>query len=85
MPGTARRLSPSLYPESQGAFAERVRREVAARLSLPCRLELNEQNQFSEPPVRINTDLLDADQLGWNEAQAWDGLSEFYARTPQVN
>jgi UDP-glucose 4-epimerase len=45
-PGRVRRLNPTGYPESQGAFAERVRREAAARLGLPCRLELGMQTEF---------------------------------------
>jgi UDP-glucose 4-epimerase len=78
-PGTVRRLNPSGYPESQGAFAERIRREAAARLNLPCRLELGLQSAFAEPPVRINTDLLDAAALAWSEAQAWDEFIASYA------
>jgi nucleoside-diphosphate-sugar epimerase len=78
-PGSARRLNPSFYPESQGAFAERVRREAAARLGLPCALELGEQREFPEPPVRINTDLCDAATLEWNEAAAWDEFVAYYA------
>ena len=78
-PDTLRRLNPSYYPESQGAFAERVRREVTARLDLACDLELAEQTEFPEPPVRINTDLCDPAALGWSEADAWDGFVRYYA------
>jgi nucleoside-diphosphate-sugar epimerase len=78
--GGGRLHNPSCYPESQGAFAERVRRETAARLGLPCALELGEQREFPEPPVRINTDLLDAAALGWDESAAWDGFVECYSR-----
>ena len=78
-PGTVRRLNPSCYPESQGAFAERVRREAAARLGLPCALELGAQTEFPEPPARINTDLLDTVALGWSEAEAWDEFVTYYA------
>jgi UDP-glucose 4-epimerase len=63
---------------SQGAFAERVRREAASRLGLPCRLELGVQTEFPEPPVRINTDLLDTEELGWSEAQGWDDFFEYH-------
>jgi UDP-glucose 4-epimerase len=45
-PGTVRRLSPSGYLESQGAFADRVRREAAARLGLPCRLDFGVTNRI---------------------------------------
>ena len=65
-----RRLNPSGYPESQGAFAERVRREAAARLGLLCPLELGTQTEFPEPPGRINTDLLDGEKFGWIETQS---------------
>ncbi len=78
-PGTVRRLNPSFYPESQGAFAERVRRETQARLGLPCALELGEQTTFPEPPVRINTDLLDAAALGCSEARGWDDFARWYS------
>src|SRR6516162_1855229 len=77
-PGTVRCLNPSGYPESQGAFAERVRREAAARLGLPCPPELGTQTEFPEPPVRINIDLLDTVQLRWSEGQAWEQLVAYY-------
>jgi len=77
-PGAARRLNPIGYAETQGAFTQRLRDEVAARLGLPCRLELGKQIEFPEPPMRINTDLLDAEALGWNEAQAWDDFVRYY-------
>ena len=79
-PRTVRRLNPSGYPESQGAFTRRLQNEAAARLGLPCRLEFGTQIDFAEPPVRINTDLLDAGAFGWDEAQAWDEFVAFYAR-----
>jgi len=79
-PGAVRCLNPSFYPDSQGAFAERVRREAASRLGVPCALELGEQTEFSEPAVRINTDLLDPATLGWNEAAAWDEFVAYYQR-----
>jgi nucleoside-diphosphate-sugar epimerase len=76
---SVRRLNPSGYPESQGAFAERVSREVESRLGRPCKLELGVQTEFPEPPVRINTDLLGAGQLGWSESEAWDAFVGYYA------
>jgi UDP-glucose 4-epimerase len=78
-PGSTRRLNPSFYPESQGAFAERVHREATGRLGLPCALELGEQREFPEPAVRINTDSCDPAALGWNEAAAWDEFVAYYA------
>ena len=77
-PGATRRLNPIGYAESQGAFTRRLRDEVAARLGLPCRLELGTQIEFPEPPVRINTDLCDMATLRWDEAQAWDDFVRYY-------
>ena len=78
-PGAARRLNPSGYAESQGAFTRRLRDEVAARLGLPCRLEFSAQTEFPEPPMRINTDVLDADQMGWSGAQVSEDFVAYYA------
>jgi UDP-glucose 4-epimerase len=79
-PSGVHRLNPSCYPESQGAFAERIRRAVTARLNLSCNLDLADQTEFAEPPARINTDLCDPAALGWSEAAAWDGFIAFYSR-----
>ena len=75
------KLNPSGYAESQGAFALRFAREMKTRLGLPCEVELKVQTQFSEPRVRINTDLPDSTALGWNEATAWDELADYYQQT----
>lgn len=73
-------LNPCGYIESQGAFAERVAREMRSRLGLSCELELLEQTDFPEPRVRINTDVPDAEALEFDESAAWDAFAEFYAR-----
>jgi UDP-glucose 4-epimerase len=72
------RINPSGYVESQGSFALRFAREMQPRLRLPCQLELKQQADFSEPRIRINTDLPDAAALGWDESTAWDGMADFY-------
>ena len=65
------RLGPSLYAESQGAFAERFARETRARAGLACALELADQQDFTEPLMRINTDPIrlsrDAENRLWDE------------------
>jgi UDP-glucose 4-epimerase len=76
--GTVRRLNPSGYVESQGAFAQRVQRQAGSRLGRACGLELGTQTDFPEPPVRINTDQLDAGALQWDEERAWDGFVRYY-------
>jgi UDP-glucose 4-epimerase len=75
------KASPSGYVESQGSFARRFARNMRARLGLPCQLELKRQTEFSEPRVRINTDPVDGERLGWDETRAWDELAEYYERT----
>ncbi|WP_068422859.1 hypothetical protein [Planctomyces sp. SH-PL62] len=74
------RINPIGYAESQGDFALRVAREMRPRLNLPCEVELKKQTAFPEPYVRINTDILDADALGWDESAAWDAMAEYYLR-----
>lgn len=72
------KLNPSGYPESQGAFTTRFSKEISIRLPLKCEFELALQKEFPEPKVRINTDVLNPQELGWTESQAWDQLAEYY-------
>jgi len=72
------RLNPSGYTETQGAFALRVAAEMRKRLGLACEVDLKKQDAFPEPRVRINTDALDATELRWDEAGAWDAMANFY-------
>jgi nucleoside-diphosphate-sugar epimerase len=74
------RFNPSGYVESQGAFARRFAAEMRERLRLPCALELAAKHAFTEPRARINTDVLDSDELRWDEAAAWDAIADYYAR-----
>lgn len=73
-----RSFGPSLYAESQGAFAERVALETRARRPLACALVHADQTEFAEPRMRINSDPLDLAALGWDEAAAWDGFVRYY-------
>ena len=75
------RLSPSGYVESQGVFTLRLAREMRARLELPCLVELQKQIDFPEPLVRINTDFINEDALGWNESVAWDEFARYYQQS----
>ena len=69
---------PSGYIESQGAFALRLSREMSTRLAIACDLKLNDQTDFSEPLVRINTDRPVAKELDWVESEAWDEMARYY-------
>jgi UDP-glucose 4-epimerase len=72
------KFNPSGYVESQGSFALRFADEMRSRFDLPCELELRVQTDFDEPKMRINTDLLNAEQLGWKEKEAWDDIASYY-------
>ncbi len=76
--GAGRRLGPCGYREAQGAFAQRLARELGPRLGFDARVVLAEQKEFDEPLARFNTDVIDAAALGWSEARAWDGLADYY-------
>jgi UDP-glucose 4-epimerase len=78
MQGGFAKINPSGYIESQGAFAQRVAREVQARLRWRCELELARQEDFCEPLRRVNTDAAAPMVPGWNEREAWDGFVKFY-------
>ncbi|MCC7147547.1 MAG: NAD(P)-dependent oxidoreductase [Phycisphaeraceae bacterium] len=72
------KINPSGYVETQGAFALRFAAEMSPRLGLECPVELKRQTEFSEPRVRVNTDVLSSDALGWNETAAWDEMAAYY-------
>lgn len=71
-------MRPSGYVEAQGAFAHRVASAMRKRLGLPCDLRLQDQQEFTEPKVRINTDVAAALAPQWDEPAAWDALAEYY-------
>ena len=73
-----RKVNPSGYVESQGAFALRVAREVKARTGWACEVDLARQEDFSEPLMRVNHEPAAQVFPGWNECAAWDAFVEFY-------
>jgi nucleoside-diphosphate-sugar epimerase len=73
------KINPSGYVESQGDFTRRVAREVRARLGWACDLQLQRQEDFSEPLVRRNHEPAARLVKKWNESAAWDAFTEFYA------
>ena len=75
--GGVTRLNPSLYVESQSAFANRLAAEMSIRLGIPCPIVLLEKD-FDEPMFRIDTDRADTAAFGWSEKAAWDMEAEFY-------
>jgi UDP-glucose 4-epimerase len=79
LPNGISRIGPSGYIESQGAFTQRVANEMRKRLGLRCEFVLKPQTEFSEPRIRINTDVADTGILDWNATAAWDELANYYA------
>jgi nucleoside-diphosphate-sugar epimerase len=79
------RLNPSGYVESQGTFTRRLAEEMRPRLDRPCAVELARQVDFPEPRVRINTDVLDVADLGWDESAAWDEMARYYEQMQASN
>jgi UDP-glucose 4-epimerase len=81
LPGSSRvaAIRPTGYAESQGAFALRFATSMRPRLKLACEVELQRQTSFAEPMVRINTDYLDANEVGWDEMRAWDEIADYYS------
>ncbi len=73
-----RRINPSGYIEPQGSFAHRLACEMRERLGLKCAFELKAQSDFSEPRIRINTDVIDTKFPDWSERRAWDEIADFY-------
>ncbi len=80
LPNGISRINPSGYIESQGAFAHRLASEMTERLGLKCEFALEAQTEFSEPRIRINTDVADAVALNWSETSAWDDLANYYSQ-----
>jgi UDP-glucose 4-epimerase len=76
--GVSGKLGPMGYVETQGAFAERFANAMRGRLGWDCNVKLLEQNDFSEPFVRVNTHSVDAATLGWSEVAAWDNIAQYY-------
>jgi hypothetical protein len=69
---------PSGYIESQLSFARRFAHEMSERLQLECPVAEALQTEFEEPRIRINTDAVNAVDLGWDEAAAWDDVADYY-------
>jgi UDP-glucose 4-epimerase len=76
---TPSRLAPSGYVETQGAFAERVAREVSRRMRIQCQLDFQPQHELPEPAVRINTDVPNKLALAWDENAAWSSFVKYYS------
>lgn len=81
-----RKLNPSGYVESQGAFVERVAREIGRRSGLRCAVTLLPQTQFPEPMMRVNTDPAARYAGDWDEEAAWDEYAgRFLAKLVSVD
>ncbi|MEM1282406.1 MAG: NAD(P)-dependent oxidoreductase [Chlamydiota bacterium] len=73
------KINPSQYIGPQKHFTEIFAENMRKRLSLPCEFQIMEQNDFSEPIERVNTETLDANAYEWNEEKAWDEIADYYS------
>ena len=73
------KINPSGYVQKQGEFAERVAHEARTRLGWTCELKLAQQEDFSEPLARTNTEPAAKLIPDWNENAAWDAFADFYS------
>lgn len=73
-----KKINPTGYVETQGAFAKRFAQEMETRLGISANLAFATQTDFSEPLSRINTDLI---ELPWDESSSWDDLANYYRDT----
>lgn len=69
---------PSGYRESQGDFTKRFAHEMSSRLGLACEYTLAEQNAFSEPLSRVNSEPAQEGHPDFSEKKAWDEMAEYY-------
>ncbi|WP_432797435.1 NAD-dependent epimerase/dehydratase family protein [Poriferisphaera sp. WC338] len=74
-----RKINPSGYVETQGAFALRFAKEMRSRLNHDCKVDLCTQTEFAEPRVRINLDPVSGQVAEWDESAAWDAIAAYYA------
>jgi len=85
-PPAFQKLNPSGYVESQGAFVERVAREIGQRTGLRCAVTLLRQTEFPEPVMRVNTDPAVLYVREWDEGAAWDAYAEqFSVKAPSAH
>ena len=75
---TLTKINPSGYIETQGMFTERFTKEIKKRSDLKCEFILDNQIEFLEPEVRINTEVAKEYVKKWDEKAAWDNLVEYY-------
>lgn len=72
------KCGPMGYVESQGSFTLRFATEMTKRLGIPCEAILGQQTEFSEPLMRVNTQVEKLPLSEWNETAAWDELAAYY-------
>lgn len=72
------KLNPSAYAETNDAFAFRMASEMEKRWGRCCDFMGKQGATYTEPMVRINTDVLDQQSLGWDEEKFWTGLAAYY-------
>ena len=83
-PANERKLNPSGYVECQGAFVERMAREIGRRLHRDLQVELLHQTEFPEPAMRVNTDPAIHYVTDWSDSRAWDEYARVFDAVRKV-
>lgn len=76
-----RRLNPSGYVETQGAFVKRVAAEIGARTQWECGVRFAQQSEFPEPFARLNTHPATQFVQEWEEKRAWNDYADWFLKS----
>ncbi|WP_167093211.1 NAD-dependent epimerase/dehydratase family protein [Parvibaculum indicum] len=74
------RATPSGYVESQGDFSLRVAREYGNRAGRTVEVSLADQEDFSEPLIRINSRSALEEFPEWDEENFWNSTFEYWCK-----
>ncbi len=75
---TFMKINPSGFVESQGDFTNRFAVNISQRLNINCDFKLNNQTEFNEPLIRVNSDNSFNLIKDWSEELFWDNLTDYY-------
>ena len=71
-----RRFYPSMYAETNEAFAYRYKIELELRTNLSPKLKSDLNSKHTEPMIRINSENCRLTVDSWNETKSWDSIIE---------
>lgn len=75
---TDQKVEPSFYVATNLGFAKMLSEKLEPLFGIDCPVESEDQTEFKEPIIRLNTDHVDAKKYNWDEEKFWHDLAEFY-------